>query len=238
LENDWISGLLICRRTIEEVDTMPTATFVILERPAAVGPDRLRALMRRFATGVTVVTCPGPDGPEGTTVNAFTPVSLHPPQVLVCLDRGSRTLPTILSAGRFAVNVLGWDQRELVARFADKTRTPAQRFAGIRASILVTGSPVVPGSLAVMDCLLSRAWPCGDHMLLVGDVVEGLAGRAEEPLVFYRGGFSSVAIPQQGAVGGCIGASSRCAPERQAIDDVQAGCMVVMDDRTGRTMAI
>jgi 3-hydroxy-9,10-secoandrosta-1,3,5(10)-triene-9,17-dione monooxygenase reductase component len=174
---------------------MPTATCVTSE-PTAVDPGRFRALMRRFATGVTVVTCPGPDGPEGITVNAFTPVSLRPPQVLVCLDRGSRTLPTILAAGRFAVNVLGWEQRELVARFADKTRTPARRFAGIRASSLVTGSPVVPGSLAVLDCLLAWAWPCGDHMLLVGDVVGGSAEGPDEPLVFYGGGFSNVAISQ------------------------------------------
>lgn len=109
---------------------MPAATCVTSER-SAVDPGRFRALMRRFATGVTVVTCPGPDGPEGITVNAFTSVSLRPPRVLVCLNRGSRTLRTIIAAERFAVNVLGWKQRELAARFADKTRTPAQRCAGI-----------------------------------------------------------------------------------------------------------
>jgi 3-hydroxy-9,10-secoandrosta-1,3,5(10)-triene-9,17-dione monooxygenase reductase component len=152
-------------------------------------PDRFRALMRRFATGVTMVTCPGPDGPEGVTVNAFASVSLSPPQVLVCLDRGSRTLRTILTAGRFAVNVLGWEQRELAARLADKTRTPAQRFTGIRESTLVTGSPIVPDSLTVIDCLLAQVWPCGDHMLLVGGVVGGMDGCPNEPLVFYEGGF-------------------------------------------------
>jgi flavin reductase (DIM6/NTAB) family NADH-FMN oxidoreductase RutF len=129
-------------------------------------------------------------------VNAFTPASLRPPHVLVCLDRGSRTLRTILPAGSFAVNVLGWEQRELVARFADKTRTPAGRCAGIRTATLATGAPVVPGSLAVLDCLLARAWPCGDHMLLVGDVVGGSAGGPDESLVFYGGGFSNVATPQ------------------------------------------
>jgi flavin reductase (DIM6/NTAB) family NADH-FMN oxidoreductase RutF len=180
---------------------MPAATCGTSERPA-VDPDRFRTLMRRFATGVTVVTCPGPDGPEGITVNAFTSVSLRPPQVLVCLDRRSRTLPTILTAGRFAVNVLGWEQRELATRLADKTRTPAQRFAGIRESTLVTGSPVVPDSLAVIDCLLAQVWPCGDHMLLVGDVVGGSTERVDEPLLFYEGGFCMSAISPSGAIGG------------------------------------
>jgi len=172
------------------------ATSVTSE-PTAVAPDKFRALMRRFATGVTVVTCAGPDGPEGITVNAFTPVSLRPPQVLVCLDRGSRTLRTILVAGSFAVNVLGWEQRELAVRFADTARTPAGRFTGIHAAILATGAPVVPDSLAVLDCLLARAWPCGDHVLLVGDVVDGTAGSADEPLVFYGGGFCSSRVDKE-----------------------------------------
>jgi flavin reductase (DIM6/NTAB) family NADH-FMN oxidoreductase RutF len=179
------------------MDIMSSATCVTSE-PIAVDPDRFRVLMWRFATGVTVVTCPGPDGPEGITVNAFASVSLRPPQVLVCLDRGSRTLRTILAVGRFAVNVLGWEQQELAARFADKTRTPTRRCVGLCQSSPGIGSPVIPGSLAVIDCLLSRTWPCGDHVLLVGDVVGGTNGCAGEPLVFYEGGFSNAAMPQAG----------------------------------------
>ena len=153
--------------------------------------------MRRFATGVTIVTAQGTDGPEGITVNGFTSVSLRPPRVLVCLDHRSRTLLTIMTAGRFAVNVLGWEQRELATRLADRTRTPAQRFAGIRQSTtLVTGSPTVSESLAVIDCLLARAWPCGDHVLLVGDVVGGSVERIDEPLLFYEGGFHWSATPR------------------------------------------
>ncbi|MEV0290816.1 MULTISPECIES: flavin reductase family protein [unclassified Kribbella] len=178
---------------------MPAATCGTSDRPA-VDPDRFRTLMRRFATGVTIVTCPGPDGPEGITVNAFTSVSLRPPQVLVCLDRRSRTLPTILTAARFAVNVLGCEQRELATRLADKTRTPDQRLAGICESTLVTGSPVVPDSLAVIDCILAQAWPCGDHMLLVGTVVGGSAERVDQPLLFYDGGFCLSATSLTGAL--------------------------------------
>lgn len=177
---------------------MTLVTCRTSETPA-VDPDRFRTLMRRFATGVTVVTSPGPDGPEGITVNAFTSVSLRPPQVLVCLGRGSRTLGTILTARRFAVNVLCWEQRHLATRLADRSRTPAERFAGIRESTLVTGSPVVPGSLAVIDCLLAQVWPCGDHMLLVGDVVGGSAERADAPLLLYEGGFCMSAISRSGA---------------------------------------
>ncbi|MCV2490977.1 flavin reductase family protein [Geodermatophilus sp. YIM 151500] len=165
--------------------------------------------MRRFAAGVTVLTCRGPDGPEGITVSAFTSVSLRPPQVLVCLARGSRTLSTILTEGRFAVNVLGWQQRELATRFADRTRTPAQRFAGIAETTLVTGSPVVLDALASLDCLVAQVWPCGDHIVLVGDVVAGSAERLDAPLLLYDGEFCKPA--GQEAVHGGSTAPAVCA---------------------------
>ena len=42
------------------------------------------------------------DSPVGTTVNAFTTVSLDPALVLVCLQRGSRLLTAVERSGVFA----------------------------------------------------------------------------------------------------------------------------------------
>ena len=83
-------------------------------------PEDLRRVRGRFATGVTVVTA-GEDGKaSGLTVSAFAVLSLTPPLALVCLDRASRTLAMVASAGRFGVNVLGEGQQDLAERFATK----------------------------------------------------------------------------------------------------------------------
>ena len=76
--------------------------------------------MRRWTTGVAVVTSSDEAGPRGATTNALTSLSLEPPLVLVALDRGSNTLGTVRESGRFCVNVLAAGQEELARRFATK----------------------------------------------------------------------------------------------------------------------
>src|SRR5689334_25390591 len=72
----------------------------------AVSPEQFRAALSAYATGVTVVTAVGPEGPSGATANAVTSLSLDPPMMLACLDRGSRTLASVRVQGRFGVNAL------------------------------------------------------------------------------------------------------------------------------------
>ena len=85
-----------------------------------VAPERFRAVMGHFATGVTVVTAEHPDGPVGMTANAVCSLSLDPLLLLVCFDNGSRTLPVVRDTGRFGVNVLALGQDHLARRFAGK----------------------------------------------------------------------------------------------------------------------
>ena len=83
----------------------------------------LRSAMSRFPTGVTVITALTDDGPAGLSANAVTSLSLDPPLMLACVDRGSRTLRALEQAGRFGVNVLAGDAAELAVGFASKAPT-------------------------------------------------------------------------------------------------------------------
>jgi flavin reductase (DIM6/NTAB) family NADH-FMN oxidoreductase RutF len=101
--------------------------------------ETLRTVLRRFATGVAVVTTWDGDEPWGTTVNSFSSVSLRPPLVLVAFDRGRRIVPALLEAGRYAVNVLGEDQQALSDCFAGGP-APARRSAVAAAPSSASGS--------------------------------------------------------------------------------------------------
>ena len=57
-------------------------------------PGALRACMSRFATGVTVVTYEGDDGPRGATMNSFASVSAEPPLVLISVARPGAAVTT------------------------------------------------------------------------------------------------------------------------------------------------
>src|SRR3954471_4935853 len=87
----------------------------------AVEPERFREVMGHFATGVTVVTASGPDGPVGMTANAVCSLSLEPLLALVCFANGARTLRVVRSTRRFGVNVLANGQEDLARLFASKS---------------------------------------------------------------------------------------------------------------------
>ena len=159
---------------------------------ATVSPCALRAAMGAFPTGVTVVTTVGRGGePVGTTANAVTSLSLEPPLLLVCFGRESRTLAAIREHGGFAVNVLGTRHRDVSAAFARSGAADA--WAGLEHRAGPSGSPCLADALAHLDCTLQHRMPGGDHEILVGRVLHAEAGADDDPLIFHRGRYASLA---------------------------------------------
>jgi len=154
-------------------------------------PHVFRKTLGRFATGITIVTTTDSGGvPHGLTANSFTSVSLSPPLVLFCLGKGSTNLAAFLEAKSFAVNVLSDGQEALSARFASSKI--ANRFEGVEWSAGVTGSPLLPGTLATFDCRKHSEVDAGDHYVLIGEVQT--ASMAEgEPLLYFASQYRRLA---------------------------------------------
>jgi 3-hydroxy-9,10-secoandrosta-1,3,5(10)-triene-9,17-dione monooxygenase reductase component len=148
---------------------------------------RYRQVLGHFPTGVTVITAAGPDGPVGLSVGSFCSVSLDPPLVAFFAGRSSTSFPGIQAAGHYCVNVLADDQEEEARVFAGKS---ADKFAGIgwRPSV-ATGAPVLHDVLAWIDCRIERVDEAGDHVIVLGRVLDLEIGHEGGPLVFFRGGF-------------------------------------------------
>jgi flavin reductase len=163
--------------------------------PAAVSGDPhdpivFRAVLGRFATGVTVMTSILDDVPHAMTANAVTSVSLDPPLVLVCVERGAVMASHVEGSGVFALSVLSADQAALSGAFADPARPlGAAQFAGVATRPGVTGAPLVEGALAHVDCRVTAIHPGGDHVIVVGEVVTLEASDEDDPLLYYRGGY-------------------------------------------------
>ncbi|HET9985998.1 MAG TPA: flavin reductase family protein [Longimicrobiales bacterium] len=149
--------------------------------------SEFRRVLGHWGTGVAVVATLRPDGlPVGLTANAVASVSLDPPLVLACVERGSDTHDIIPVTGVFTLSVLAEEQEALARRFA--TWDVAEKFRGVAYREAVTGAPVLDGALAWVDCRLWAAYPGGDHSIFVGEVLAGDA-REGAPLVYYRGGY-------------------------------------------------
>jgi flavin reductase (DIM6/NTAB) family NADH-FMN oxidoreductase RutF len=149
--------------------------------------SELRRALGAFATGVTVVTTGGPAGDYGVTANSFTSVSLEPPLVLVCLRRRSRGRALIAAHGSFAVNVLTAEQERLGRRFASRDRGSGM-FAGIEHRRGATGAPILAGA-AHLECRLAGLHGAGDHVIVVGHVLDLAVDPGALPLLFHAGRF-------------------------------------------------
>ncbi|TSE30637.1 p-hydroxyphenylacetate 3-hydroxylase, reductase component [Tepidimonas thermarum] len=150
-------------------------------------PERLRAALGRFATGVTIVTARAADGaPVGLTANSFNSVSLQPPLVLWSLALSSRALPVFQTATHFAIHVLGAQQQALAERFA---RRDVDRWAGVAWTPGAGGAPLLPQALAVFECRCRSRYPEGDHIILVGEVLRCQHGDATPALLYHGGRF-------------------------------------------------
>jgi 3-hydroxy-9,10-secoandrosta-1,3,5(10)-triene-9,17-dione monooxygenase reductase component len=143
-------------------------------------------VLGHFATGVTVITAVDGEEPVGMACNSFTSVSLEPPLVLFCAAKTSTTWPRIQAAGKWAANILADDGEEVCRVFAEKG---ADRFARIAWGIGRTGAPVLRDALAFVDCETFAEHDAGDHVIVVGRVLELGYAPAGKPLLFYRGGF-------------------------------------------------
>jgi len=144
-----------------------------------------RDAVGRFATGITVVTGVLPSGkPAGITVSAFASVSLDPPLVGICLDRGTACLEAFVGGRHFAVNILGEHQRGLSAQFA---RRSGDKFAGVDTRPGTNGCLILSGCLAVLECSREQVHDAGDHVLILGRVERIETPAKGRPLLHFRG---------------------------------------------------
>ena len=112
-----------------------------------------RQVIGHFMSGVAVITASHEGTHRGMTVSAIASLSLDPPMIVACLNAASSTQEVVRRAGVFAVNVLAEDQGDLAERFA---RRGADPFDGLDYALGVTGAPVFPGALAVLECRIAQ----------------------------------------------------------------------------------
>ncbi|MFD8386821.1 flavin reductase family protein [Streptomyces sp. NPDC059679] len=149
-------------------------------------PAAFRSALARFPSGVTIVTTRSASGTlHGFTASSFAALSLDPPLVLVCLDRGADCSPVFTAAERFIVNIVTPAHAELAIKFATKGEN---KFANGAFEFDESGHPLLPDAAAVIHCELEHVAPGGDHVILIGRVHDARTGNGK-PVTWYRDDF-------------------------------------------------
>ena len=148
-----------------------------------------RDAMSQFCTGVVIVTGVHDGSMAGFAAQSFVSLSLEPPLIAVCPGKTSTSWPKLKEAGHFCINVLGEDQRQVSDLFAQRGQV-----ADMGWHPAVSGSPILDGVLAYVDCALAAEHDAGDHTIAVGRVLDiDILDGERAPLLFFRGGYGHFA---------------------------------------------
>lgn len=148
--------------------------------------ENLRAAMRAWSAGVTVVTAVHEGVKHGMTVNSFTSISLEPALVTISLQKTSRTHEIVSKARAFGLTMLASGQSQISDIFAGRIPDTEDRFAGLQTETLVTGAPLIMGGLAWLDCRVVETFNAGMNTLFIAEVVTARSFDGGLPLIYHN----------------------------------------------------
>jgi flavin reductase (DIM6/NTAB) family NADH-FMN oxidoreductase RutF len=149
-------------------------------------PEKLRAAMRAWSAGVTVVTAVHEGKKHGATVNSFTSISLEPAMITISLQKSAHTHELISKSRAFGLTILSAEQFKISDLFAGKMTEVEDRFSGLQTQTLVTGSPLLVGGLAWLDCHVVETFDAGLNTLFIAEVLAAQDTGDGQPLIYHN----------------------------------------------------
>lgn len=152
-------------------------------------PKAFRNALGQFATGVTVITTVDKQGNKiGMTANSFSSVSLDPQLVLWSIAKTCKVFAEFNECKHFAIHVLNAEQQAISNQFASNCE---DRFADIATHEGLGGTPILDNYAALFECELDNQYEGGDHIILIGKVIN-FDNRGGKPLLFHAGGYAEI----------------------------------------------
>lgn len=151
-------------------------------------------LLEEVPHPLAIVTAGKHDEPGrrgGMTAAWLSRVSYEPPLLAVSVAPTRHTYALVREFGAFAVNIVS---RSLVEAamgvFGSVSGWHVDKF--VRSRIVPVSArrvvaPVIPNAALVAECRYVTEFRVGDHVLIVGEVVEAYRGTNELPVVYFRG---------------------------------------------------
>lgn len=176
----------ISLETAPQIAPTPLNHYVTEDMTATVW----REIMAQFPSGVTAVTTRDKHGqPIGSTVSAFSSLSLDPMLLLVCLDKRSKTLSALSEQQRFAVNILSSGQQSIALQCGSRKD---DKFSGIGYINGQYGMPLINDACTSIECDVKNIFEGGDHAIIVGQPLAATTMPDTAPLLYHRGAFPQI----------------------------------------------
>lgn len=136
--------------------------------------------MSRMVHGIYILTASHEGEINGMIASWVSQVSHDPLLILIAVHPSRYSHTLIERAGAFALHVIPSDRKDLLKRF--KGPDPAAKFASLRWSRGITGTPLLEDCLAYMDCKVHTTMTPGNHSLFIGQVLDARVLSAGRPM--------------------------------------------------------
>jgi flavin reductase (DIM6/NTAB) family NADH-FMN oxidoreductase RutF len=172
---------------------MSVPTDLIGPFPAGEDPadyDRLRRrVLWRFPNGLYLLGSRSGERRNLMTCSWVTQLCLSPKIVGVCVEQSAFSFELIDGSRCFSLSLVARADRALVRRFVKPAvHDPALSTLNDVHYVdsRVTGSPIVDGALAYVDCRVAHDLDLGSHTLFAGEVVDAGFGAGGEEAEILR----------------------------------------------------
>ncbi|RIJ65089.1 MULTISPECIES: flavin reductase family protein [Brevundimonas] len=153
----------------------------------------LKSALRNLVRSVVVVTAQHEGRPYAMAATAVSEVSMHPPSMLVCINRNAAIFQAIDAGSDLVLNVLGSDH-EAVSRACGGGVRGGERFAiGAWDDGEDGRPPALRDACAVIHLKQAHVVDHGSHRIVIGDVLRVDLPSPTPPLAYFAGRYVQVA---------------------------------------------
>jgi flavin reductase (DIM6/NTAB) family NADH-FMN oxidoreductase RutF len=153
---------------------------------------QFRAVMRRLAGGVSVITAGRDDDITGMTVTSLTSLSADPPRLLVSINRQASSFRLIERDRLFGINILGSEQHELAGRFSNGRLKGKERFEGASWFPGSSGVPLLAKAVAAVECQVEEIIERHSHAIIVGRLLSMDLSHRISGLIYWNGQYIEI----------------------------------------------
>ncbi|MGZ4958018.1 MAG: flavin reductase family protein [Methylomonas sp.] len=161
----------------------PQVQFFVIFRIKPMS-QAMAELFRRITSGVYVVGVAAQESRNAFTAAWIQPVSFQPLLLALSINPKHSSYRLLKEGGVFSVNVLRCDQIALASHFGGPNQI--DKLAAVAWHPGKTGAPLLDDILARFECEMTGEFSAGDHVLILGRVLDGTLLQPEAEPLTYR----------------------------------------------------
>lgn len=145
---------------------------------------------KSFVTNLSMITSNGKWGDNIMTAEWVHQVSYEPGLIMINIHKVDATADNIMESKEFGISIVAQDQSELISIAGGNSGKEIDKISVLKDlgvefyKAKKIGAQMVKGSILNLECKVVKHELVGDHMMLIGEVVEASVNTEKEPVIF------------------------------------------------------